>query len=413
MSVTRSAIGARDHAEDTGTAGVGVKIFAAYVFSVPLGSYAVAPVSLPLIPSTLSSALGALVIIAMLVEIVTSPGRRERLSTSARVWLALLGYVALTYAWSINRPETETGVTALASLVGMSVLVSAHRFTRREIRILEASLVASGAFTGAIAVYQWWFDALPETRAAVNRFALVGGDPNHTAAALLLPAGAALMMALDPTERRGRRALAAVAFGLAGGAVLLTASRGGLIALASLLVVILVRSMGLRRSLAVLLPALVLMIALPLPSDQRPVGATGRDSVWRIGAVSCDDGCWVGGGLGTFPDLHEATALARPELANLELRYEAHNLWLGAVVELGVLGLVLVLMIIGLAFESCLRSVDRLGGAAFAGLLSVLVANLFIMSLEFKYFWTVVLVATITAQTAQTSSAPRTIGASR
>jgi O-antigen ligase len=393
MSVTRSAIGARDHAQDTGTAGIGVKVFAAYVFSVPLGSYAVAPVSLPLIPSTLSSALGALVIIAMLVEIITSPGRREQLSTSARMWLALLGYVALTYAWSINRPETETGVTALA--------------------ILEASLVASAAFTGAIAVYQWWFDVLPETRAAVNRFALVGGDPNHTAAALLLPAGAALTMALDPTERRGRRALAAGAFALASGAVLLTASRGGLIALASLLVVILVRTTGLRRALAVLLPALVLMIALPLPSDQRPVGATGRDSVWRIGAVSCDDGCWVGSGLGTFPDLHEATALARPELANLELRYEAHNLWLGAVVELGVLGLVLVLVIIGLAFESCLRSIDRLGDAAFAGLLSVLVANIFIMSLEFKYLWTVVLVATITAQTARTSSAPRTNGAGR
>ena len=377
---------------------MGAKLLCAYVVVVPLGSAAVSPVALPLVPETLSSALAGAVVAAVIVEFVIWPERRASLPSGARLWLAFLGFAALSHAWSINRTETATDVTALGSLIAMAAIVSARRFSRRDLDVLQSSLIVSAAMSGLIAVYQWRTDTLDVSESVAGRFALVGDDPNHTAAALLLPAGAALVAALESSERASRRVAAAVAFALAGVAVVLTASRGGLLALTVLVVAVFVQRLGLRRTVALILPALVLLIALPLPADQRAPGGTGREQIWTIGVVSCKDGCWFGSGLGTFPDIHEQTAIARPEMAVLELRFAPHNVWLGTLVEVGVVGLVLLAAIMACTFGVSLQSPHRLREAASAGVLAMLVASFFINALQFKYFWLVILVATVIAQ---------------
>ena len=376
---------------------MGAKLLDAYVVVVPLGTAAVSPVSLPLVPATLSSALAGAVVGAVLVELAIRPERRAPLSAAARLWLALLGVAALSYAWSINRTETATGVTALGSLIAMAAVVSARRFSKRELDVLQSSLILSAALSGLIAVYQWRTDTLDVSESVAGRFALVGDDPNHTAAALLLPAAAALVAALDTSWRASRRVAGAVAFALAGVAVVLTASRGGLVSLTVLMVAVFVRRLGLRRTIALVVPALALLIALPLPADQRAPGGTGREEIWTIGIVCCDEGCWFGSGLDTFPDIHEEMAIARPEMAVLELRFAPHNVWLGALVELGVVGLVLLAAIMACAFGVSLQSPHQLRDAASASILAMLVASFFITALQFKYFWLVILMATVIA----------------
>jgi O-antigen ligase len=381
-------------------------VVSAYILLVPLGKTVTIPVSLPLVPSTASSALGMLAIILMLAELITQRDRRRQAHPSALLWLALLGYASLGYAWSVDRPATESGVTTLAGLIGLSVLLAMRSFSAADVRLIERSLIGSAALTGVIALYQWRTDTLLDTGTSVERFALVGDDPNHTASALLLPAAAALVVALDRVERRGARAGAFVAFALAAAAVLLTASRGGLAALVIVVLVVVLSRLGWRRGAAVTGVMLVALLVLPLPVDARPTGSTGRTAIWKVAVMSCEQRCWFGSGLDTFPELHERTVLQRPELGILELRFEPHNVLVGALVELGVLaGLLIGVMAIA-AFAAARRSPLRLGRATAAGLAALMLANMFVDGLEFKYFWVPFTVAAIVDQTVTPDHTP-------
>jgi len=111
--------------------------------------------------------------------------------------------------------------------------------------------------------------------------------------------------------------------------------------------------------------------------------------------LSCDDYCWFGSGWDTFPDVHEQFVLERPELGILELRFEPHNLWLGSLVELGFVATLVLAMIALAAVASSMFTPTRFGVTSSVGMFSILVANLFVENVEFKYFWIAVAAATI------------------
>lgn len=378
---------------------VAVHILTAYIFVVPFGSAIRLPLVRPEALATMSSALGAASAASLIVMYLSYPHRRAQIPPIMYVWLAFLGWSALSFAWSVNPPATSSGTIVLASLILTSATIVIVRYTETDILRFESALIASGLVTGLIALAQLLTGTLATSGIGRSRFALIGDDPNITAAALLLPAAAACNWAIDRSHSDRLRL-----FGLASAAssifgIIMTLSRGGLVALAVVLGLLFVRAFGLNKALFVGLLLVALVAIVDLPVEQRGGGSTGRSSIWGIAVLSCDDYCWFGSGWDTFPDVHEQYVLERPELGILELRYEPHNLWLGSLVELGFVA-TLVLAIIALAAViSSMFVPTRFGWTGAVGITAILVANLFVENIEFKYFWLAVAAATIAGAT--------------
>jgi len=125
-----------------------------------------------------------------------------------------------------------------------------------------------------------------------------------------------------------------------------------------------------------------------------PAADRSRTDIWKVGAVACTKYCGYGSGWGTFPDVYAATQASVPG-ANVLVgqgAYEAHNLWLLIGVELGTPGLLLFTTGLGVAVAEALRIPRDLRGPPLSALVGLCVGVFFLSSMEFKFFWMVLIV---------------------
>jgi O-antigen ligase len=381
---------------------------------VPFGSSLPVPLPSPL--DDLSSALGAVVIGALAVRHAVATHRPLPVAPTTGVWALLLAVAALTALWSRDPLATLAGAAVLAGLVALYAVVAATPVTRRELRIVETAIVMGGAAVGAYAGY---LAATGRLAYAVDqRFVAAPGgsetgpvaDPNVTAAALLLP----FLLSVAMAFRHGPallRAGAALAASLTFVAVFLTGSRGGLLALVLGLVALIVLAPHRTRAAALLVvPVLGAVVAVALApasvtervsSDSR---SSGRSDIWRIGVLSCPQHCLQGSGWSTFPLVHEDRWLTDPAARGVQRRFEAHNIWLSTFVEGGVTALALLVAGLALTMRALLRLPRALRAPPLAALIAVLLANAFLSTLAFKYFWLVLLYAALVQNVTATDS---------
>ncbi len=387
-----TSVRAQQRAGTSSTMELSELLLLGYALVVPFGSAIDLPIPSPL--DSMSSLVGALALAALALEFVGRADRRSLDHVGPSLWLLFLGMTALSWFWSIDRSATFDETVVLGSLVGLSSLAAARRPSERFLLALLRALSASGATTGVVAITQLATGTLADSGTGLPRFALVGNDPNVTAGAMLLPLASSIALATTWRSHRAHR-IHLVAAGLALSGIVLTISRGGLLAVGVVVVVLLSRQRN--RRLPVLVGVVVASAAiLPfLPAAGRGVASTGRTSIWRLAVEGCDTWCWTGSGAGTFPLVHESIALTRPELAPQQLQFEAHNIFIGTAVELGILTSLLVVGIFAVALAIAHHARNRFGAAALAGLLGVLVANLLVSNLGFKYVWLALLTATL------------------
>jgi O-antigen ligase len=175
--------------------------------------------------------------------------------------------------------------------------------------------------------------------------------------------------------------------------IFLTGSRGGLVAAAVGMVTVLVYERGrhvIKYAVPLAIVAAVAFAVAPPALQNRftDPSSTGRSDIWQVGFRGCQQHCLSGSGLGTFPDVYRTTLLTALDLKGHGVQdFKAHNIWLAMVVETGFAGLLLGVAGVGLL----LRDVHRLPRSArtgpLAGMVAVLVANLFLSNFSFKYFW--------------------------
>lgn len=369
----------------------GERLLLAYILLVPFGSAIALSTPVPL--DDLSSLTGAAASVALAGRFMVRADARRLDAVGPALWLVLLALMCLSWFWSIVPRDTFDELVVHGSLIGQAFVAAVQGYSARFRRLAVQALSASSAITGSIALFQLATGTLPESGIGTERFALVGGDPNITAAALLLPIAAALVSSQRSWsgEPGARRHLLAAALGVL--AVALTVSRGGIVGLA---IVVAATTLRRRKIIAWIPIAAIVVAAIPLlPALDRGAASTGRTSIWRIAIESCNDRCWLGGGLGSFPEVHEGIALSKPELATTQFRFEAHNIFVGALVELGFVGSFVLIAVFALAITQSSILEDRLGRAAFAGITAVVATNLLVSNLGFKYVWLALLVATI------------------
>ena len=361
---------------------------------------------------SVSSLVGLLVIAGLSLQLVRNRQGAHRLSPSVPIWLLFLAMACVTTAWTIDLTATLQGIVVLGSLVVLYVLVTMSHVDRQGLRRIENGVLIGGVLAVGYGLYQLLLlggfpgDRPGEGIAPDGRFGndLIG--PGVEAVALLLPLAIAVNRAF--TEGSGRtRLVNGVIGGLMLWGVLMTGSRTG--TLAAVVVLLTLAVAGPRRArgpLALWLGAALVVGAVvwlyhPAGVATRTFGSalssSGRVDIWRVGIDACPQYCALGSGWGTYPDVYAQTQASVPGarvLVGQGGSYQPHNLWLLAVIELGVPGLLLLTLGLLTALAEGARLPRAVRGPPVAALAGLVVAVFFLSSMEFKFFWmTLIMVA--------------------
>jgi O-antigen ligase len=372
-----------------------------FAFIVPVGSIVTVPLPLPSPFNSLSSLVGGMLLGALLVHLVgeRAAGRRfgRRLPAQAVLWLLFVGLSALTLLWSINPSETVSGLTILFSLVAIYILALLADVTLEELRRIELAIVLGGVVAAGYALVLLLSSGLHLFGGHTPRFASTGGagedaGPNETAAALLLPLAIAVGRVVDRSfrARRGWWILGSISIAIA---ITLTASRGGLVSMGLLLVALAWNEGRIRVAIFVGMCALIALIVVPqfgaaaLQERLFKQSSSGRTGIWRTALEACNQHCLVGSGYETFGDAYNEAVGVSPDIMGPQLRKKAHNIWVRAMIETGLLGVLLLTAALIAQLRDLGKLPRRFRGPPLAGFLGVVAANVFLSNLGFKYFW--------------------------
>jgi O-antigen ligase len=205
------------------------------------------------------------------------------------------------------------------------------------------------------------------------------------------------------------RALAAAAALAAIAAFFATFSRGGIVALAAVILAGIVYG-GRWRSAFVTLALVVALVGFVYVNEATSGAAgrlssgnsSGRVDIWRVGLrmVKANPVRGVGSGNFTIAEPHYLLApgsIGRPELI-LDTPLVAHNIYLHVLAEMGIVGLTLFLAVLALSIGSAIRAVsifrlrrerslEVLGRALVIALAGVLAADFFVSEQYSKQLW--------------------------
>lgn len=378
-------------------------LLAAYAFLLPFGSAIRVPIGLPSPFDTPSSLMGFVVILGLLAHLMLVPRSAPRLLPAVPAWLFFTAFVGLSFAWSVDAALTVDEIAVLLSLVVLYALVLLMPVEQVDLQRVEEAIVLGGAVAGAYGMALLLQSGLAQIGDAAPRFATAGGvgkgiDPNITAATLVLPLAIAIGRAARATTLAARVAFWA-AGALIAAAIILTGSRGGILSAMAVIAVHLVSHRRPRRMVTIGV-GLVLIAGLTLafaPAQLRAritrPGSSGRTDIWRTAMQRCDRYCLTGSGYGTFPTVYQDALHREPSARGLDLPFVAHSIWIGALIETGAVGAILLVMALGLVAMDLMRLPVEVRGPPLAGFVGVLVASTFLSTLGFKYFWMVLMYA--------------------
>lgn len=368
-----------------------------------------------------SSLIGVVLGVGLVGQLLATRTRGVRISATIPLWLLFLAAAAATELWSLSPGQTATGFLVLSSLVFVYVLVGVNNADRTVLTRTENGLLIGGMLVTCYGFMQLLFlGGFPQdsTVAVSHQLGRFGNDmlgPNNESVALLLPLMVALSRSLTLPDRSKRVLHGFVALVLFIG-ILMTGSRGGILATLVAVIVLAISNPQGRRTLVKGLVAGIALVAVawiyhPAGIATRDVATTsssGRTDIWRVGFAACPHYCVFGSGWETFPDVYAATQASVPNAAVLVGggNYQPHNVWLLVAIELGLPGLVLLASVLIVTFYEALRLPAAMRGPPMSGFIATIVAALFLSNLEYKFFWMALIMVALSRNVALAESRP-------
>ncbi len=341
-------------------------------------------------------------------------------------------------------------VIALVYMLAFATLLNSRRELERILYIFAFAALFVGALT-----FLAFFGKLKLSGSELQGGRSQGGtgDPSFFAAYQLVALPLVLTLAAHARERWLRVGLSCAVLAIIG-SMFTSLSRGGFIALAVMIPLILALPAGAffasRRQkrfllLLVVLAGAAVMIRAPSQVITRvdsifaeqgsgTAQGSGRVNLWRVAKDTIREHPYLGIGYGSFRHVSNDRLLATPgvDLEHYALRpggAEAHNLYLGTAAELGLPGLLLYLGIMGSTAVSLRRTakrafeigelfVGRVANALVMSLLGWAIASTFISTETTRAFWIIVGLALALPKlipepgTGQPLRRPRRVGAS-
>lgn len=355
--------------------------------------------------------VGLLLTLAWLAQLSRSRrGARDFFADQSRLiglLLAFVGWCAITLLWA---QSPGAGLTSLYQYV-LTFLLFPIGYTAirrpRDLKVVLVWTVLGAVVAAASAVLQPPNPEVIESTRATGTI----GDPNELAAAMLvgLSLGAGLALARSNSTRV--RVFGLLAIPLCAGAIFLSASRGGLVALGAVLLVATVTAGRWRTAVVVLLVVIATGGVLyftqfaPPPARERIVSVntgSGRTELWDVGIRMFRAHPAGGVGVGNYQAVSPDYVLLPGSLPNANLilvaHKVAHNAYLEVLADTGVPGLLMLLAVIAASLRCMLSaarvsaergnvSVEALTRAVFLATAGMLTAEFFISDMHSKVLW--------------------------
>lgn len=359
-----------------------------------------------------SSLVGLMLAGGLALQLVSAPRGAPRMSAAVPVWTFFLSLAAASALWTIDRATTVSGLQVLSSLIIVFLLVTLSHADRAIVRRTETALLVGSAAAVAYGMFQLAFSGglADDSGAAVAEGGRFGNGllgPNILAVTLLIPLAIAINRTFNPRDP-GRQLPHAVFAAVMLAGILMTGSRTGVLGAGAVALTMLLTSPRAARKgigISLLVGAAITVFvwtAHPFGLAERTfesaTSSSGRLDIWRVGLAACSEYCGFGSGWGTFPAVYAQTQASVADarvLTGEEGSYQAHNLWLLVVVELGVLGLVLFSLglVVSAAYAWRLPPENR--APALGAVVGLTIGLFFLSSMEFKMFWLVLMLVSL------------------
>lgn len=328
---------------------------------------------------TAQKGMGLVVIVAALGQLLGDRRATPNfLVEHRRLTLLIAAYLAwcvLGMTWAQNTHDVTYSLERYIPNFLVFVVIFTAARDRVDIRVLTGFFVLGAAVAAADAVIS---PPAASAYADVSRSGGTFGDPNYFAAVLVT--GFALAVALSRARSLTvfGQASALVAAGLCLLGIMLSVSRGGLIALAVTLVAAVClagrwRGKLLAVTMVVAFVGVIYFAAVASPDARQRLtssqgGGSGRTTIWRVGWREVQHNPILGVGAGNFsaagaryffaPGLisHNATGYTA---YFLDTPTVAHNTYLEVLAEEGIVGTALFLLIIVSSLECARRAAVR------------------------------------------------------
>lgn len=324
--------------------------------------------------------------------------RLQHPSFAAKWWALFIAWTMASALWAIQPAASSTALLMVPVFLCFYLVASAFRINEREFNwIVSASILAGGA-AAIFSIYEFYSGMIIASHQV--RATLVAGDlegnPNRFAIRLLLPLSFAIARVVSARKWRPRL-IALVVMAIISWALILTMSRGTLLAGVVIILVFVLRIKLLRRrAVLVILTAVVLAAAVPEGLVARVKHAAadrgaGRLDIWVVGLTAFEHHALIGAGYNNFPVAYAEYAGYAPHFRKSV--NGAHNIYLDISVEEGLIGLLLFLLAVKMQFSAVSKSRSKVEKskitlvsceAAFCG---VLVAGFFGTIIWDKTFW--------------------------
>ena len=356
-------------------------------------------------------------------------GRRLQRPSPATLWWGLfLLWACASILWAVEPRVSFERVPTAVSLFLFYLVASSFRITEKEFDRIVWLTILGGALAAFLSVYGFYTGAgFIESGRATLAVGEEAVNPNRFGVRLLLPLAFA-MARFFSSRQRATRIFALFLLAITGLALLLTMSRGTVIAAVVVIVVFFFRLNSprlktlkptVRRFLVVvILMAIALGAVIPATfftrfHDAATDRGAGRLDIWSVGLVILQHYPVAGAGLGNFPIIYNQFAGYASHLYFKAVNNDAHNVYLAVAVEEGIVGLLLFLMAIWVQFKIVAKCRSQIQTtpvmlfsceAAFCGMLA---ASIFGTILWDKTFWLtwVLLAFVVTLQKNQVSRA--------
>jgi putative inorganic carbon (HCO3(-)) transporter len=354
--------------------------------------------------------VGFLLVLSWLAVVTTSDdAENDFMSAHPGITYLLAVFVGWSVASSIWAESASAAVNysfRYAQNALLFLIVFSAIRNRRHARWAVGSFVIGASVAAIFAILNPPHPGLYDVARASGTI----GDPNELAAVLvagLILAGVLISLLRDSPTLRLAAVGAAV---LCAAGLFSTFSRGGLVSLGCALVAAIVVGGRWRRAavmvtvVSVLSAVMFFAVLAPKQATERVTkvdGGTGRTDIWRVGARMVHAHPIRGVGAGNFQvsSVHYAI---KPGAIKYDYFIEApkvaHNTYLQVLAELGFVGLVPFLMLLGFAFACVFkaarvfarvgdRDMELVARGVLLALIGILSADLFISGQFSKQLW--------------------------
>ena len=294
--------------------------------------------------ATLTKFLGMLTILVLSLKGLFEK-KFKKPGTTSILWSLFILYSFITFWWAI---EPQKVMSRLPTAIGLFLLylVVANIYIRRnEFETIKWCILVGGLATSILTIYAYKASGIRETISFGNRSA----EANYSAYSLLFSISISIGTMMKQKSRVRKLLFGVVVFFIVF-AVLVTGSRGGMLGVATIIIVYILYS---KQKITIGTIAIVLGIAvIPFIPDfffERwgkavETGGAGRLDIWYVGCIALKK-YWINGaGLSNFNYAYTEFENYAPTFQGTHRA--SHNLYLGIFVQLGLVGMTLMILAI-------------------------------------------------------------------